>query len=105
MPMPDIPAVTTIETTPGHVDVRLEEIPSSGYRWSIASVPEQVTFIADAFQSASASTRAIGASGAHVFTFRVDTVGEFDVDFVRKRAWETEPLERRRVRLVVRPGA
>ncbi|HEX9236706.1 MAG TPA: protease inhibitor I42 family protein [Actinomycetota bacterium] len=76
------------------VSVRLEEIPTSGYRWELEHVDHQV--LAPAGDEFIAEGAGRGAGGDRVFRFHVAKPGRTDVRLKRWRPWEgdTSVVER-----------
>ena len=69
------------------VVVRLDETPTSGYRWGVESFDAAVLELqSDEFTPAADS--ALGGGGTHEFRFRVVGVGETTLKLMRRRSWE-----------------
>jgi len=69
------------------VVVRLDETPTSGYRWEVAEIdPAVLKLASDDFVPASGTTR--GGGGHHEFRFEVVTAGKSPLRLIRRRPWE-----------------
>lgn len=66
------------------ITVRLEENPSTGYRWAI-DTKDDLEFESDHFEI---TKSAIGAAGERVFQFRASKVGSHRLLMKNWRAWE-----------------
>jgi len=76
------------------VIVRLEETPTSGYRWEVGAFdPAVLEPEGDDF--APSTGAGIGGGGTREFRFRVVGLGADTLSLVRRRAWEpdTQPVE------------
>ncbi len=71
--------------------MRVQSIPSTGYVWQVPQPPAGVELLDSDY--APASGDAPGGSRTHVFRFRAARPGSYPITFVRKREWETTPLE------------
>jgi predicted secreted protein len=80
------------------VILELDEVPTTGYRWRVSGMPDEVTLVGERFDAASS---AAGGGGARRFTFRIGAPGTYMLTFQRARPWETRPLEERRFEVVV----
>jgi inhibitor of cysteine peptidase len=83
-------AGTSLSVAPGDsVLVRLDEIPTSGYRWEVKEFDATVLQpVGDDFIPASGG--AVGGGGQHEFRFRVVGPGKSELRLVRRRPWEPE---------------
>ena len=72
-------------------DVELASGPSAGYTWQLQSLPEGILSLGSDFVPASLA--AIGDGGSEVFHLQAQRPGRYTLSFVRKRRWETEPIE------------
>jgi predicted secreted protein len=81
-------------------EVELGSAPTTGYMWELRSVPEGVELLGTDF--ALPPDAAIGDGGTHVFRLKTDRTGRFDLHFVLKRRWETEPIETRVIEVEAR---
>ncbi len=85
----------------GSADIELPETPTSGYRWELAQLSEvpEGAIVTDRFlqESAGGQARLVGGQGAHVFSLRGLPPGNHRLEFLLRRPWESEPLERRTV--------
>jgi inhibitor of cysteine peptidase len=81
---------SSVVAAPGDiVVVRLDEMPTSGYRWAVDSFDSGVMEAAgDDFTPAADS--ALGGGGTREFRFRVVGPGEGGLKLTRRRAWETD---------------
>jgi inhibitor of cysteine peptidase len=93
-----------LHATVGEVKVSLPESPTTGYRWTLISRPHQVLPVDETFLRAPSTEPIAGASGHRIFLFRVDTPGEYTLQFELKRAWEQQSISSRTIRLVVGPS-
>jgi predicted secreted protein len=96
--------VEQISMVPGDGWIALPEIPTSGYRWNLVHVPRGVDVVGDDFTLKSGHSGAqpkLGGGGIRSFRVHVDDAGVYELQFVRKRAWEAKPIEERTVRLNV----
>ena len=80
--------------------VAIAETPTSGYRWKASSLPAGLSLRETKFISPSAEPVA-GGEGRRELHFTADRPGTFDVELELKREWEPEPLEKKRVRIVI----
>jgi predicted secreted protein len=81
---------TTVAVAAGDsVVFRLDEIPTSGYRWEVTEYDPAVLLpAADDFVPASAD--AVGGGGHHEFRFKVVGPGTGKLRLIKRRAWESE---------------
>jgi inhibitor of cysteine peptidase len=79
--------------------VRLEEAPTTGYRWQ----PETagLELLEDRYDPPSGSH---GGTGYRVLRYRASTAGSAEVQAVERRPWESSAVDRFRVSLTVRPS-
>jgi inhibitor of cysteine peptidase len=79
----------TLEAAPGQtVEIRLEENPTTGFRWRMAQAGGPVaTLSGDVFEP---GRQAPGQPGTHRWQFRVAAAGSGPVRFVYRRAWEED---------------
>jgi predicted secreted protein len=77
----------------GLVDVVLPESPSTGYRWSMVTEDDSAQVVDDRFEDHPTGGPTAGAGGQRIFSLHVS--GTVVLEFWLKRAWDTEPLERR----------
>jgi inhibitor of cysteine peptidase len=68
--------------------IRLAENPTTGYRWAVDKVDEQVTALQDT--NFVASGTGIGGGGTRTFTFKALASGKGKIELKLKREWETE---------------
>jgi len=76
-------------------DIELASGPSTGYTWQLQSLPEGVLLLGSDFVQASQAK--IGDGGLQVFHLKTQRPGRFRLLFVRKRKWETEPIETKQI--------
>jgi inhibitor of cysteine peptidase len=69
--------------------VRIPEIPTSGYAWSVSSVDPQLQVVSDAFVADGGELPAPGAGGQHVVRLRAQSAGHARAVLVLKRPWES----------------
>jgi inhibitor of cysteine peptidase len=81
---------TSVVAAPGdNVVIRLDETPTSGYRWAVDSFDGSVLETAgDEFTPAAESM--LGGGGIREFRFRVVGPGDGRLKLTRRRAWETD---------------
>lgn len=89
-----------IRAAPGIVEVRLPETPTSGYLWKLDRPPSGVAQVATEYREEGGGLVA-GGSGVRSFRLSVPAPGTYELEFVLRRPWEAESLERRRVTLTV----
>src|SRR5690242_20198688 len=79
---------TSLKVRPGDtIVVRLPEIPSTGYRWTIAALDSSiVSFVAS--DIAGTQSRGIGGGGERRLTFRAVAAGTTSIQLKRWREWE-----------------
>ena len=69
--------------------VRLDENPSTGYRWeSELSSPDILTLTQSDFIPSTSGR--VGAAGQRIFTFQAVKAGSVSLDFKNQRAWAGE---------------
>lgn len=76
-----------------------EQAGSTGYSWSPAKVPGNLTLVGDTYV---AGPSVPGAPGYHIFTFRVKGPGEGTLSFGLARPWEPAPVDRASVTIAVK---
>ena len=81
-------------------DIRLGSGPSTGYVWELRAPPEGVLVLGSDYVEASPGI--IGGGGEQIFHLKTQHPGRFNLVFVHKRSWETEPLETRTIDVVSR---
>jgi predicted secreted protein len=81
-------------------DVELGSGPSTGYTWQLQSLPEGILLLGSDFVPVPEAR--IGDGGMQVFHLAPQRPGRFSLLFVRKRKWETEPIETRLIDVDVR---
>lgn len=69
------------------LEIRLQENPTSGYRWHVVQAGEPVCkLLSDSF---TAGLEAPGQSGVHRWTFQTVAAGTASIRMIYRRAWET----------------
>lgn len=71
--------------------MRVQSIPSSGYVWQVPQLPAGLELLGSDYDRPAAAVP--GGLLIHVFRFRAARPGSYPITFVRKREWETTPLE------------
>jgi Zn-dependent peptidase ImmA (M78 family) len=66
--------------------VEVPEIPSSGYLWRAAEIPDILSLVRDEYQPAVAE--ALGGEGVHRFVFRVLSAGRLPIRLELDRPWQ-----------------
>ncbi len=69
--------------------IRIEENPTTGYRWEICMVEQQIIEILDS-DYLIAPEGGIGGGGMRIFRFRAKSSGISPVQLRLRRAWEPE---------------
>jgi len=69
--------------------IRLEENPTTGYRWEIASVNQQIVEIVESNYEI-ASGGGIGGGGTRLFQLRAKSPGTTNFELNLRRSWEPE---------------
>jgi predicted secreted protein len=87
----------TVETG-APFDVELGSGPTTGYVWELKSPPEGVLLLGSDYVEASPAT--IGGGGVQIFHLKTQHPGRFNLVFVRKRRWETEPIDTKLIEVV-----
>lgn len=86
------------------VVIRLRENGTTGYVWSVRELGDGLALVSDEFVPPGPQ-RGAGAAGERLVRIRAvarrPAPGSADVVLEHGRAWEPEPIERRRVRVVV----
>lgn len=78
--------------------VRLDETPTSGYRWQAEA--QGLELLGDRYDP---PTGLQGGTGRRVLHYRATTVGVAEIRADEGRSWEPSPTDRFRVRITVRP--
>lgn len=68
--------------------VEVPEVPSSGYLWRAAQVPENLSLVRDEYRAA--TSEALGGEGVHRFVFRVLGSGRHPIQLELGRPWQRE---------------
>ena len=80
-----------VEADVGNVIVvRLEENPSTGFRWFLDELPGNLEAVGDAYTPFGP---AVGAGGMRTLTFHVVSGGQGRIGLVRRREWQSEPKD------------
>ena len=85
--------------------VRLKGNFSAGYRWEAQSVPEGLEFLGTDIEPAARGDRETVPAveqATSVFRFRALKPGASELQFVLKRPWESESIDRHDVAVVAR---
>jgi predicted secreted protein len=77
--------------------VRLASNASTGYVWEVQALPEGMELLGSAPEPKPAGEVRPGDPTPQVFRFRSQKPGKHDLNFVLKRKWEKEPIERKTV--------
>jgi inhibitor of cysteine peptidase len=80
--------------------VRLEENPSTGFRWQIVTDGAPTCVLAgDAYRAAGKAMP--GRPGRHTWTFRAERAGQATIELVSRRTWESHAPPAKVFRLTV----
>ena len=79
-------------------DIRLRSTPTSGYLWTLSSVPDGIVPLGTGADSSGAGP---GAPAMQMFSFRAVARGRYLIELVLKRPWETGAIETRTVEVLV----
>ena len=71
------------------IRVILEEIPTSGYKWQIVSVDNEILSVLES-EFLPNSGNAIGGGGSRVFMFKAKSLGNTTIKLALRREWEPE---------------
>lgn len=96
----------TLEVRQGDVlSVRLAESPSTGYRWEVDTIDEQIVKLQGADFTIAPETR-IGGGGTRSFTFKTRSPGTVRIQLKLAREWEPEDaaIDRFEVTIRVQPS-
>jgi len=80
--------------------IELPENPTTGYLWAVDQAPPGVSVERGVFTTPASEHRRAGTPGVRVFDAYAPP-GRHVISFELKRPWEAQPLERRRVTLIV----
>jgi predicted secreted protein len=80
-------------------DVELREPATSGYRWSIVSLPPGIQLVDERRQTQ--DTEQIGGALRHTFQLKATDPGRYRVSFQLKRQWEPKSVEVKTVKVSV----
>lgn len=83
-------------------EVAVEQHGGSGYLWRVEALPHAIRALDDT--TALEKGDAPGAPQRRAFRFVADEAGELEIVLALKRAWESEPIERRTIRVRVEPA-
>jgi predicted secreted protein len=98
-------AEQAVEVTTGQeIVVRLEENPTTGYRWIVDELVGHLTTVSSEFEAP--GTQRPGAGGHRVIALRASGSGpaELRVRYARPSGGETSDAQRLRFRFVVKPA-
>ncbi len=70
-----------------HLTVRLEENPTSGYRWTSCGIGNGLAQVADRYDGLTSTP---GAAGMRVFKFHVIHTGVNELCLVNRQEWDPE---------------
>ncbi len=68
--------------------LELPEIPTTGYRWNVASHEEILRLSGDSFQPS--GSQAVGGGGTRTFRFTIGHSGDTDLRLVLVRPWQPD---------------
>ena len=90
----------TIEVQPGdEIVVRLDENPTTGYRWQTDRLDGPLEPSGDAYEMSASGM--IGGGGVHEFRFHASAPGTADLALKHWRSWEGEGLATERFSVAV----
>lgn len=69
--------------------IRLEENPTTGYRWEVDAVDDRVVELQNSNYSM-ATESGVGGGGVRTFTFKAKSPGTGSIRLKLRRAWESE---------------
>jgi predicted secreted protein len=95
----DDDASLELHVSPGAVEVRLPEAPTSGFLWTLVDPPPAVSLERDDYVPPSGG--AVGGRGERVFHLAVSGPGRFELEFHLRRSSEGDAAERKTVTLIV----
>ena len=78
----------------------IEQHATSGYRWQVEAMPAGVR--QEGEDRASGPAGAPGSPERRAMRFVADQPGDYEIVLALKRAWESEPIERKTIRAHVR---
>jgi inhibitor of cysteine peptidase len=84
----------------GLVEIKLPESPTTGYRWELENEHSAVSILETRYEQDPSQGR-VGGGGVRTFILRIARPLPTELSFVLRRQWETEPVERRLVEVVV----
>ena len=87
-----------LHVSPGPVEVRLPEAPTSGFLWTLTDPPSAVSLERDDYVPPPGGTA--GGRGERVFHFDVGGPGRYELEFHLRRSSGGDPAERKTVTLV-----
>jgi len=79
--------------------VEIPSAPTTGYKWYLADLPDSLSLTSEEFRPKPAEQ--VGDSGWQLFHLTARDAGDFEVELTYRRPWETEPVERKSVRIKV----
>lgn len=80
--------------------IEIPSNPTTGYRWQVAALPGSVEVLDSSFRAKPEARP--GDGGTAVFRLVATEPGDYAVELVLGRAWESAPVERRTVLVQVR---
>ena len=83
------------------VTIRLPENPTTGYRWAIAYLSDQLAVVESRFDPPAVATP--GAGGVRVIHLRAQAAGEARVALLYSRLWQPEAGTTCQFRIIVNP--
>ncbi len=81
-------------------DIELREPATSGYRWSIVSLPPGIQLVDERRQTQ--DREHVGGALSHTFQLKATEPGRYQVSFQLKRQWEAEGVDVKTVKVSVR---
>lgn len=82
-------------------EVRLPSNPSTGYAWHVTAQPGGIRLLDSNFEAREQAQPVAGAAGEQVFRFLAGQPGNYELKIELKRAWEQQPIDKRRVEVTV----
>jgi len=80
-------------------DIELREPATSGYRWSIISLPPGIQLVDERRQTQ--DSEQVGGALSHTFQLKANEPGRYQVSFQLKRQWEPKSVEVKTVKVSV----
>jgi predicted secreted protein len=66
--------------------IELTENPTTGYTWELTA--PGLTYVSDEYVPDANTEGLVGAGGVHVFTYKAENTGIFNIEGIYKRSWE-----------------